>query len=73
MKKKLKIANLEYEVKISFDRNYLNRKTKLVRINGIENKANFCPVIVEGNPEAVAFAWNVGIGHSTGSGFGAIC
>ncbi|MBU2471792.1 MAG: CRISPR-associated endoribonuclease Cas6, partial [Bacteroidetes bacterium] len=73
LKKKLKSANLDYDVKVSFDRLYFKPKTKLVKINGIENKANFCPVIIEGNPEAVRFAWNVGVGHSTGCGFGAIC
>jgi len=72
LKKKLKTAGLDYEVKVSFDKSYHNPKTKLVRINGIDNRANFCPVIIEGNPEAVSFAWNVGVGHSTGCGFGAI-
>lgn len=72
LKKKLKNANLNDDVKVSFDKNYFNPKTKLVKINGIESRANFCPVIIEGNPEAVRFAWNVGVGHSTGSGFGAI-
>jgi CRISPR-associated endoribonuclease Cas6 len=72
LKKKLKTANLEFDVKVNFDRSYYNSKTKLVKINGIENKANFCPIIIEGNSEAIKFAWNVGIGHSTGCGFGAI-
>lgn len=72
LKKKLKTAALDHEIKVSFDKNYLTPKTKLVSINKIENRANFCPVFVEGNPEAVKFAWNVGIGHSTGSGFGAL-
>ncbi len=72
LKKKLKTANQNYDVKVSFDKNYFNPKTKLVKINGIENRANFCPVIIEGDPEAVKFAWNVGIGHSTGCGFGAL-
>jgi CRISPR-associated endoribonuclease Cas6 len=72
LKKKLSVANIDADVKISFDKNYTKPKTKLVTINGIENRANFCPVIIEGNPEAIKFAWNVGIGHSTGSCFGAI-
>jgi CRISPR-associated endoribonuclease Cas6 len=72
LKKKLNRAKLSDDVKVSFDKNYSNPKTKLVRINGIDNRANFCPVIIEGNSEAVQFAWNVGIGHSTGCGFGAI-
>jgi CRISPR-associated endoribonuclease Cas6 len=72
LKKKLKTAKMDYDVKVSFDKTYFKPKTKLVTINGIQSKANFCPLIIEGDPEAVRFAWNVGIGHSTGSGFGAI-
>jgi CRISPR-associated endoribonuclease Cas6 len=72
MQKKLQSANLNYDIQIRFDRSYPNAKTKLVTIKGIENRANLCPIIIEGDPEAIKFAWNVGIGHSTGSGFGAI-
>lgn len=72
LKKKLKNANMDYEVKVSFDKAYQNPKTKLVKINGIDSRANFCPIIIEGDPEAVRFAWNVGVGHSTGCGFGAL-
>jgi len=72
LKKKLSIAKLNYKAEVRFDKNYINPKTKLVRINGIENRANFCPVVIEGDPEAILFAWNVGIGHSTGSTFGAL-
>ncbi len=71
--KKMKTADLKYEVNVQFDRNCYNAKTKLIRINGIENRASFCPVLIEGDPEAVRFAWNVGVGHSTGCGFGALC
>ncbi|KAF0149557.1 MAG: CRISPR-associated protein [Ignavibacteria bacterium] len=73
LKKKLKSANMACNVKVTFDKTYYNPKTKLVRINGIDSKASFCPVIIEGDPEAVRFAWNVGVGHSTGCGFGALC
>lgn len=55
-----------------FDRSYRGAKTKLLRINGIANVASLCPVVVEGAPEAVQFAWNVGAGHLTGSGFGCL-
>jgi CRISPR-associated endoribonuclease Cas6 len=72
LKSKLKIADLSEEVSVKFDRDYYNPKTKLININGIDNRATLCPVVVEGNPEAIQFAWNVGIGHSTGSGFGAL-
>jgi CRISPR-associated endoribonuclease Cas6 len=60
------------DVKVYFDRTYHNAKTKLVNYRGIGNKANICPVIVEGTPEQIGFVWNVGVGHSTGIGFGAI-
>lgn len=55
-----------------FDRAYKGAKTKLLRINGIANVASLCPVIVEGAPGVAAFAWNVGAGHLTGSGFGCL-
>lgn len=58
--------------RVRFDRSYPNARTKLVKINGICNRASICPIIVEGPPEAIRFAWNVGIGHLTGSGFGAL-
>lgn len=72
LKRKLKTAKLDLDVKVSFDKNYFKPKTKLVKINEVENRANFCPVIIEGDPNAVKFAWNVGVGHSTGCGFGAL-
>lgn len=61
------------QVTVSFDRSYQKPKTKLVTIkDNIANRASVCPVIVEGTPEAVQFAWNVGVGHGTGSGFGSL-
>lgn len=59
-------------VTVSFDRTYRTPKTKLVTIKDIANRASICPVTIEGTPEAVSFAWNVGVGHGTGSGFGAL-
>lgn len=70
--RKLKLANLSTNINVRFDRDYHNPKTKLIRIKDIENRASMCPIIIEGDSEAIRFAWNVGIGHSTGSGFGAI-
>ena len=72
MKTKLKIADLNYDIQIKFDRKFVKPKTKLVHINNIVNLANMCPVIIEGDTRAIEFAWNVGIGHCTGSGFGSI-
>lgn len=70
---KLTNAGLSTDVSVRFDRTYPHAKTKLVTIKDIKNRASMCPVIVEGAPESVSFAWSVGIGHSTGVGFGAIC
>jgi len=72
-KTKLKEAGLSVEgVDIQFERNYLNPKTKLVHYKGIGNKVNICPVRISGSPEQIAFAWNVGVGNSTGIGFGSL-
>lgn len=57
---------------IRFDTSYNKKKLKLVRYHGIGNKASICPVIIKAKPETKLFAWNVGLGNSTGIGFGAI-
>jgi CRISPR-associated endoribonuclease Cas6 len=73
MQRKLALASLPTEnIKVSFDLTYPNPKTKVITYKGIGNRVNICPVIVEGTPEQVAFAWNVGVGNSTGIGFGAL-
>ena len=73
LKSKMKLVNLEDEtLKIAFDKSYSKAKTKLITYNGINNKASLCPLIIKGKPKTKAFAWNVGIGNSTGIGFGAI-
>lgn len=73
IKNKLRKAGLnDSNITISFDPNYQNPKTKLVYYKSIGNKANICPVIIQGTPQQIAFAWNVGVGSSTGIGFGAL-
>lgn len=73
LKKKLIKANIYYDnVKVYFDKDFLNARTKIVHYKNIKNNANICPVIIEGTPEQIAFAWNVGVGHSTGIGFGSL-
>ena len=57
---------------ICFEMTYPKAGTKMITYNGIQNRANWCPVIIEGKPETKLFAWNVGLGNSTGIGFGAI-
>jgi len=57
---------------VQFEKSYPKAGTKKITYNGIENKASWCPVIIKGKPETKLFAWNVGLGNSTGIGFGAI-
>jgi CRISPR-associated endoribonuclease Cas6 len=72
---KLDLAGLPSEsagLKIYFDKKYKMARTRLVTIKQVKNRASLCPVIVEGTEKALQFAWTVGIGNSTGSGFGAL-
>lgn len=59
-------------VKVLFDRDFEHPKPKLVRIKTTDHKTSICPVIVEGTKKSIQFAWNVGIGNSTGSCFGSL-
>lgn len=73
LRSKLEKANLSHlQLTAAFDRSYPQARTKLVDYNGIKIKGNLCPVILTGDPQALAFAWNVGVGNSTGIGFGAL-
>lgn len=47
-------------------------KSMLISYRGIKNRCSWCPVRITGTPETKLFAWNTGIGNSTGIGFGAI-
>ena len=71
---KMRVAGLEEDksLEINFDTSSVRKKLKLVRYHGIGNKASLCPVIIKGKPSTKLFAWNVGLGNSTGIGFGAI-
>ena len=70
---KMAIAGLSDEtLNIYFDASYPKAGTKKITYNQVQNRANWCPVIIEGKPETKLFAWNVGLGNSTGIGFGAI-
>lgn len=73
MKRKLEVGGVDTQgLSLRFDTGYRGARQKLITYRGIKNKANWCPVIIEGTPEAKQFAWNVGVGHSTGIGFGAL-
>lgn len=73
LKNKLRKENIDDKgVNVQFDLSYNNPKTKIIYYNKIGNKVNICPVVIEGTPEQILFAWNVGLGNSTGIGFGAL-
>lgn len=73
MKNKLRRAGMgSLDVSLSFDRTYSGGKTKAATFNGIKNKGSLNPVVVEGDPAAVAFCWETGLGNCTGIGFGAV-
>jgi CRISPR-associated endoribonuclease Cas6 len=73
IKYKLTKAGLSSEgVSVGFDETYLNYKLKGCEYNGIFNKGTICPEIIKGTKEQITFTWNVGIGNSTGIGFGAL-
>lgn len=57
---------------ISFDTSYRQAGTKLIKYKNVENRTSWCPVIIKGSPETKSFIWEVGLGNSTGIGFGAI-
>jgi CRISPR-associated endoribonuclease Cas6 len=72
--RKLKEADVNSgDFNVAFDTSYSGARTKLIHIKGTKLKANLCPIIMEGDPKSIEFAWNVGIGELTGSGFGAVC
>jgi len=72
LNKMAQVGLTDDELEIKFDRSYPKASTKLVDYDGIKNRANWCPVLVKGKPETLLFAWNVGLGSSTGIGFGAL-
>lgn len=71
--RKLDAAGIDAEgVLVRFDRDWQGAKTKVISLKGIDYKTSVCPVIVEGPPEVLRFAWLAGVGELTGSGFGAL-
>jgi CRISPR-associated endoribonuclease Cas6 len=73
LKNKLKKAGLSIEnIKVKFDNNYTKPTVAECIFKGTKNIGSICPIIVEGSTEQITFAWNVGVGNSTGIGFGAL-
>ena len=69
---KMKMMNLEGDIRLSFDKDYTHPKIRKTTFNQIDIKASMCPVIAEGDPELIQFVWDVGVGNSTGIGFGGV-
>ena len=72
LQNKLQRMNLPTDVQVAFDTTYPKPIIKKIKYRDIDIKATLCPVVVEGHPRAVAAAWEVGVGNSTGIGFGAL-
>ncbi len=72
LRRKMDKAGLSGNVSVAFDSTYPKPIVKKIRYRGLDIKGTICPVIVEGDPRAVQFAWEVGVGNSTGIGFGAL-
>ncbi|MCS6930050.1 MAG: CRISPR-associated endoribonuclease Cas6 [Saprospiraceae bacterium] len=73
LQRKLAKAGLPTEgISVRFDRKAPGAKTKVSTYRGVANRVNYCPVIIEGLPEQIGFAWEVGLGNSTGIGFGSL-
>jgi CRISPR-associated endoribonuclease Cas6 len=73
IKCKLQLVGLDSDdITIALDKSYPFSQTKLVDYKGIKNKTSLAPVVIKGRPEQIAFAWQVGLGNSTGIGFGAL-
>lgn len=60
------------ELKLFFDPNFLNAKTRLIDINGRKMKASVCPVVAYAPPEVLEFLWVVGAGELCHLGFGSL-
>ncbi len=75
LRRKLEVAGFGDEhrdVQVRFDRSYQRARPRKVTIKGVDHKGSECPVWVAGTPGAVQFAWLVGLGDLTGSGFGGL-
>ena len=74
LRRKLRQAGLpDAGAAVRFDPAFIaGAKTKLFAYKAVRCRASVCPVLVSGSAEQIAFAWDVGVGHSTGIGCGAL-
>ncbi len=76
IKRKLEINNLQHDnlrIKMYVDQEYAERNrvlTKLINVNGINYRAIYTPIIIEGDVELIGFCYESGIGFNTELGFG---
>ncbi len=56
---------------VFFDYEYQTKKIKWIVVKSISNKTSICPILIKTkNSQIAEFIYDIGIGHSTGSGFG---
>lgn len=74
LRHKLRQAGLnDAEAAVRFDPAYIaSAKSKLFQYKQVQCRGSICPVLVSGSAEQIQFAWEVGVGHSTGIGCGAL-
>ncbi|MBF9222192.1 CRISPR-associated endoribonuclease Cas6 [Hymenobacter ruricola] len=74
LRRKLRQAGLDdTAAAVRFDPAHLaTAKTKLFRYKQVQCRGSICPVLVSGSAEQIQFAWEVGVGDSTGIGCGAL-
>lgn len=70
--RKLERAGLSTDVSVAFDATYPKPIVKKIIYRGVDIKGTICPVVVKGDARCVQFAWECGVGNSTGIGFGAL-
>ena len=74
LKKKLFSINNKLDLsdfKVSIPR-HVHHKVKKVLVKNVINKANYCHVSIYTNKEVAKILYHIGLGQSTGSGFGTI-
>lgn len=74
LRHKLRQAGLDdAEAGVRFDPAHIaSAKSKLFQYKQVQCRSSICPVLVSGSAEQIQFAWEVGVGHSTGIGCGAL-
>lgn len=63
----LDLSNFDIEIKEN-----INHKVKKVMVKNVINRANQCHISILTNKKVASLLYNIGLGQSTGSGFGTI-